>query len=251
MRFKDRVAVITGSGQGIGRAYALEFARQGAKVVVVDLNEENAKAVAAEIQAEGFPALAVGTDIAEGASVSAMVARTVEEFGGIDILVNNAAIFATLKMKPFEEITLGEWNLVQSVNSTGTFLCCQAVAPIMRAAGYGRIVNVSSSVVMTGRANYAHYVASKGAVWALTHALATELGTDGITVNAVSPHGIVTEVPRETITEDQWDSILADQALKRRGEVSDMVGAVLFLASDDSKYMTGQTLGLDAGLRYT
>src|SRR5699024_3064756 len=119
----------------------------------------------------------------------------------------------------FEEITLDEWDKVLDVNAKGTFLCCQEVAPIMRKNNYGRIVNISSSVVMTGRANYAHYVASKGAVYALTHALATELGPNDITVNAISPHGIVTEVERETITDKQWDAILDQQALKRKGEV--------------------------------
>jgi 3-oxoacyl-[acyl-carrier protein] reductase len=121
----------------------------------------------------------------------------------------------------------------------------------MRKNRYGRIINVSSSVVVTGRPNYAHYIASKGAVWALTHALATEMGADDITVNTVSPHGIVTEIPRETISEDGWRRNIEEQALKRKGDASDLVGVVLYLASDDSKFMTGQTLSLDAGLRFT
>jgi 3-oxoacyl-[acyl-carrier protein] reductase len=251
MRLNGRVAIITGSGQGIGRAYANAFAAEGAKVVIADLNEEKATAVADEVRAAGGEALAVRVDVSDEHSVQSTVDQTVAAFGTVDILINNAAIFATLTMKPFEEISVAEWDQTFAVNSRGVFLCCRAVSPIMRKAQYGRIVNISSSVVQTGRANYAHYVGSKGAVWALTHALATELGTDGITVNTISPHGIVTEVPRGTITDDQWAGILADQALKRKGEVSDMVGATLFLASDDSKYMTGQTLGLDAGLRFT
>lgn len=251
MRLKDRVAVITGAGQGIGRAYALGFAAEGARVAVADLNAERAAAVSEEVRAAGGAALPVTVDVADAASVRAMVDAVVAAFGAVDILVNNAAVFSALRMKPFEEIDGEEWDRVFAVNARGTFLCCQAVAPVMRARGYGRIVNVSSSVVMTGRPHYAHYVASKGAVFALTHALATELGGDGITVNAIAPHGIVTEVERETITEDQWEGIIAQQALKRRGDVSDMVGATLFLASDDSKYLTGQTLGVDAGLRYT
>jgi 3-oxoacyl-[acyl-carrier protein] reductase len=251
MRFTDRVVVITGAGQGIGRAYAHGFGAEGAKVVVADLNAESGENVAAEVIAEGGEAIAVRVDVSDPSSCAAMVASAVDQLGTVDVLINNAAIFSTLTMKPFEQIPVDEWDLVMRVNARGVFSCSQAVAPIMKAKGYGRIVNISSSVVQTGRANYAHYVASKGAVMALTHALATELGTHNITVNAISPHGIVTEVPRDTITEDQWAAILEGQALKRKGEVSDMVGATLFLASDDAKYITGQTLGVDAGLRYT
>ncbi|OZM78911.1 SDR family NAD(P)-dependent oxidoreductase [Pseudonocardia sp. MH-G8] len=251
MRLEGKVAVITGAGQGIGRAYASAFAAEGARVVAADLNGDSAESTAQAVRSDGGRAIAIPTDVSDERSVELMVSTTVQEFGTVDILVNNAAIFSTLKMKPFTEISADEWNKVLAVNATGTFLACKAVAPIMRANSYGRIINISSSVVVTGRANYSHYVASKGAVWALTHALATELGDANITVNAVSPHGIVTEIPRETISEEQWAEMLRDQALKRRGEVSDVVGAVLFLASDESKYMTGQTLSLDAGLRFT
>jgi 3-oxoacyl-[acyl-carrier protein] reductase len=251
MRLDGKIAIITGAGQGIGRAYASAFAAEGARVVVADLNADRAGATAQAVRDAGGQAIAVATDVADEESVDHMVSTAMREFGTVDILVNNAAIFSMLKMKPFTEISAEEWSKVLAVNATGTFLTCKAVAPIMREKCYGRIINISSSVVVTGRANYAHYVASKGAVWALTHALATELGDAGITVNAVSPHGIVTEIPRETISEEQWVEMLRDQALKRRGEVSDVVGAVLFLASDESRYMTGQTLNLDAGLRYT
>jgi 3-oxoacyl-[acyl-carrier protein] reductase len=250
MSFKDRVAVITGGGQGIGRAYALAFAESGAKVAVVDLNAARAEEVAEAVRATGGEAIAVKTDVADKRSCFAMVDAVLARFGALHILVNNAAIFSTLKMRPFDEIPEDEWNAVMNVNARGTFFCCQAVAATMKAQRYGKIINISSSVVMTGRANYGHYVASKGAVVALTRALATELGPFDVNVNAIAPHGIVTEVPRETITEDQWTGIIAAQALKRRGDTSDMVGTLLFLASDASKYITGQTLNLDAGLRY-
>jgi 3-oxoacyl-[acyl-carrier protein] reductase len=250
MQFKDRVVIITGAGQGIGRSYAKAFAEAGAAIVVADLNKAGAEQVAGEITAAGGRAIASQVDVAKKTDVYRMVAEAVETFGTVDILINNAAIFSTLKMKPFEEISVEEWDLVQGVNSRGVFLCCQAVAPIMKQKKYGKIVNISSSVVVTGRANYAHYVASKGAVVALTRALATELGEYTINVNAISPHGIVTEVPRDTIKEEQWAEILAAQAIKRKGEVSDMIGATLFLASDASKYITGQTLNVDAGLRF-
>ncbi|SSW69445.1 putative oxidoreductase [Achromobacter veterisilvae] len=250
MEFNNKVVVITGAGQGIGRAYAHEFSKEGAAVVVADLNIAAAQNVEAEIKAAGGRALAVQVDVADKASADALVAQTLAAFGSVDVLINNAAIFSTLKMKPFEEIDGDEWDRVMAVNARGVFFCAQAVAKPMRAKGYGKIINISSSVVVTGRANYAHYVASKGAVVALTRALATELGDDGINVNAISPHGIVTEVPRDTIKPEQWDAILSAQALKRKGDVSDMIGATMFLASDASKYITGQTLNVDAGLRF-
>jgi 3-oxoacyl-[acyl-carrier protein] reductase len=251
MRLANRVAIITGAAQGIGRIYAEKFAEEGAAVVVADRNAEKAADVAEAITAAGGRAIASATDVSDRDSVHSMVDTAVETFGTVDILVNNAAIFSTLKMKPFEEISGEEWDQLFAVNAKGTFLCCQAVSPVMRKNRYGRIINISSSVVVTGRPNYAHYIASKGAVWALTHALATEMGSDDITVNTVSPHGIVTEIPRETISEEGWRRNLEEQALKRKGDASDLVGVVLYLASEESKFMTGQTLSLDAGLRYT
>ncbi|WP_328393800.1 SDR family NAD(P)-dependent oxidoreductase [Nocardia sp. NBC_00416] len=248
---EQRTVIITGAGQGIGRQYALEFAAAGDAVVIADLNGEKAASVQAEVEAAGGSALAVTTDVADKASVDAMVAAAVAKFGTVDVLINNAAIFSTLVMKPFDEIDVDEWEKVFAVNSRGTFLCVQAVAPHMKAQKSGRIINISSSVVTTGRANYAHYVASKGAVSALSKSLATELGEYNVTVNVVSPHGIVTEIPRGTITDDQWAGILAEQAIKRKGSAEDVVGAVKFLASPGAGYITGQTLLVDAGLRYT
>jgi 3-oxoacyl-[acyl-carrier protein] reductase len=251
MRLQDKVAIITGSGQGIGRRLAGAYAAEGAALVIADLNEDLARRTADEITDAGGRAVAVRTDVSDAASTQAMAAAAIDAFGRIDVLVNNAAIFSSLTMKPFEEIAPEEWDLVFGVNARGTFLPCQAVSPTMRAQRSGSIINVSSSVVVTGRPNYAHYIASKGAVWALTHALATELGGDDVRVNSISPHGIVTEVPRETISEAGWLKNIEEQALKRKGSPEDLLGAFVFLASDDSAYMTGQTLSLDAGLRFT
>lgn len=250
MSFKDKVILITGGAQGIGRGYALEFAKAGAHVVIADLSSEKAESVAKEIVNLNGSAISVSVDVSDKATVDNMVNQALNAYGKIDVLINNAAIFSTLKMKPFEEIDADEWDLVMNVNARGVFFCAQAVSAAMRDRGKGKIINISSSVVQTGRAHYAHYVASKGAVVALTRALATELGDDGINVNSISPHGIVTEVPRDTIKPDQWDAILAAQALKRKGSVMDMIGATMFLASDASNYITGQTLNVDAGLRF-
>ncbi|MFD1860265.1 SDR family NAD(P)-dependent oxidoreductase [Aeromicrobium camelliae] len=243
--------LVTGSGQGIGRKFAQAFAEQGDRVVVADINAEAAERVAEEIRASGGQAIGVAADVSDKAGVDAMVQRAVDEFGTVHVLVNNAAMFSSLTMKPFEELTVEEWDSIFAVNARGVFLCCQAVAPHMKAQRFGRIVNISSSVVVTGRANYAHYVASKGAVQAFNKSLATELGSFDVTANVVSPHGIVTEVPRDTITEDQWDSIIAGHAIKRKGTPEDVVAAVRFFASNEAGYITGQSLLVDAGLRYT
>ncbi|RLV57134.1 3-oxoacyl-ACP reductase FabG [Aeromicrobium phragmitis] len=247
----SRVVLITGAGQGIGRKFAHAFAEQGDRVVVADINAAAAEQAAEEIRAAGSEALGVAADVSDKAGVEAMVQRTVEEFGTVHVLVNNAAMFSSLTMKPFEELTVEEWDTIFAVNARGVFLCCQAVAPHMKEQRFGRIINISSSVVVTGRANYAHYVASKGAVQAFNKSLATELGSFDVTANVVSPHGIVTEVPRDTITEDQWDSIIAGHAIKRKGTPEDVVAAVRFFASNEAGYITGQSLLVDAGLRYT
>lgn len=250
MSFSSRVVIVTGGGQGIGRAFAHAFAERGAAIVIADANEEAAARVAGEIADAGGRSLALRTDVSEEASALEMAEKSLSAFGSIDVLINNAAIFSTLTLKSFEEIPVAEWDRMFAVNTRGPFLCARAVAPAMKKNRYGKIINMSSVVVDTGRAGYAHYVSSKGAVVALTRVLATELGPYDINVNAISPHGIATEVPRKTITEDQWAAVIASQAIRKKGGVEDMVGVALFLASDDSKYISGQTIGLNAGAHY-
>lgn len=249
-RLGDNVALITGAGQGIGRAFALRFAAEGARVVVADLNGERAAAVAAELAAAGGQALAVTANVADEASVAAMVQEAVAHFGRLDVLLNNAAIFSTIEMKPFYELSLAEWQQLMAVNLTGVFLCCRAAAGPMRARQRGRIINISSSTVLMGRPNYAHYVASKAGVIGLTRAMATELGGDNITVNAIMPGSTETEIPRATVTPAQVEGLLARQAIHRRGTPADLVGAAVFLASDESGFITGQTLVIDGGHNY-
>ncbi len=250
MRLENKVAIITGAAQGIGRAYAHTFAKEGAKVVVADINEDKASDVVREVEELGAEAMAVKVDVSDPESAKAMVGQTVERFGQVDVLLNNAAIFATIEMKPFEEIGFEEWTKIMAVNITGTFLCCQAVAPHMRERKQGRIINISSSTVHNGRAMYMHYVTSKMGVVGMTRSLATELGADNITVNVITPGSTETEIPRGTVTDEQKQAMINEQALHWRQTPEDLVGVAVFLASDDSRFITGQTINVDGGWNY-
>ena len=250
LAIEPRTVVITGAGQGLGRAFALRLAVEGLNVGVADIAEDKAQKVAGEIAAAGGKAIAVGVDVSEDASVAAMVKQVVGRFGSLDVLVNNAAIFSTLKMRPFFEIPLDEWQKVIDVNLTGVFLCARHAYEPMRQRGWGRIINISSGVVPVGRANYMHYVASKAGVVGVTRAMARELGGFGITVNAILPGATQTEIPRDTVTPEQRKVFIAMQSLQRAQVPEDLSGVVSFLASDDSRFMTGQSLIVDGGMTF-
>lgn len=246
----DKVVVITGAGQGIGREYARQFALAGAVPIVADVNDVAGQRVVDEITTDGGRALFVGTDISDPDSVQAMVKSAVGEFGRVDALVNNAAIFSSLTMRRFDEIPLDEWQRVLNVNITGAFLCAREVLPHMLESGWGRIVNITSGAVPTGSPNYLHYVASKSALYGMTYAMARELGNDGITVNAVQPGGTFTEIPRETITEAGKAVLLTKQCIGREEKPMDLVGLVMFLCSRASGFITGQAMAVDGGLTH-
>jgi 3-oxoacyl-[acyl-carrier protein] reductase len=250
MRLAGRVAIVTGAGQGIGRTYAQRLVAEGAGVVVAELNETTGKAVTEGLAAGGGRALFVRTDVADEASCREMAAATVRQFGRIDVLVNNAAVFSTIRMKPFWELSVAEWDELMAVNARGVWLASKAVVPQMQAQRAGRIINMSAGVVFNGRPHYLHYVASKGAVLSMTRAMARELGDFGITVNCITPGATYTEVPRETVTHDQKAAITRMLCLKRPEEPADLAGTVVFLASDDAAFITGQTINVDGGLNF-
>ena len=245
-----RVAIVTGGGRNIGRALALGFARAGAIPVIADLNLDDAAAIAGEIESEGLRALPVRVDVALADSVGGMIEAALGAFGRIDILVNNAAKFSELQYREFAHIPLDEWKAVLDVNVTGTFLCVRAAVPHMRNGGWGRIVNVASGSIRMGRPNFLHYVSSKSAIVGMTRSLARELGPHGITVNTLLPGVVFTELQRQRLPEDYQRMILGGQCIPEPLPPEAMVGPVLFLASEESRWVTGQELAVDGGLTH-
>jgi len=248
---EGRVVIVTGGGTGIGRAYAKHFAEHGAIPVIAEINGQAGSSVAAEIDAAGGRALAVQTDVSDEDSVAEMIARAMEEFGRIDVLLNNAAIFSTVTRSRFEDITRDDWTKMLDVNVIGTWICSKLVVSHMEAGGYGRIINISSSTVPVGLPLLTHYVTSKAAVVGLTRCMASELGERGITCNAILPGMTESEVEYVGRTEASLTGVLAMQKIKRIEQADDLVGMALFLASPASGFMTGQSLLVDGGMAYS
>ena len=248
MRLKDKVIIVTGGGVGIGRAYATGLAKEGAKVVVADIQEEEAQKVAGDIQRAGGEALAVPVDVTSVEKTRAMADAALQKYGRIDVLINNAALYSAIKKKPFSEITGEEWDRVMAVNLKGLFLCVQAVYPAMKKQGKGKVINISSGTVLGGTPLFLHYVTSKAGVIGFTRALARELGPDNICVNAITP-GLTISGPQQegVLTPEQLQDRRRRRSFQRDQYPQDLVGTMIFLCSADSDFITGQTINVDGG----
>lgn len=245
MRLKDKVVIVTGGGTGIGRAYSLGVAAQGARVVVVDIIDP--QGTVKEVEIRGGQAFGVSCDVSREEDTQRMATEVLEQFRRIDVLVNNAAIYGTLRRRPFIEIPVEEWDHVMAVNLRGLFLCARAVFPAMKVQGYGSIINIASNTFFKGVPNYLHYSTSKGGVVGFTRSLARELGDFGIRVNAVAPGFTLSgENERHTSAEHKVATVQM-RMLKRPQVPDDLVGTIIFLASNDSDFITGQTIVVDGG----
>ena len=243
-----RVVLITGAGGGLGRAFALGFAADGDRIVVADIDEAGARHTVELLAAEGADALAVRVDVTSKASVQALIDTIIERYGHLDVVVNNAAIYATLTRTPFAEIDPDEWDRVMAVNAKGTWLVSASAYPRMTKPG-GRIINIASATVMSGSPLWMHYVASKAAVIGMTRVMARETGAEGVTVNAIAPGFTLTEASLGLMDDAATYGVYRG-AIKRASQPDDIVGTALFLASDQASYITGQTLIVDGGKQF-
>lgn len=247
-----QVAIVTGGARGIGAILSRHLAENGAAVVLADVLPDEGEVLALELQERGFKAMFQYTDVSDESSVEDLARLTMEHFGRIDALINNAAIYQGLGgKKNFTDITVQEWDKVMAVNTRGVWLAMRAVYPAMAARGFGRVINIASSTVHMGVPFFAHYTASKGAVMALTRSLAKEVGRDGITVNGIAP-GLVDNESSSALNDATYFPVAARQrAIPRNMQPTDLTGAVMFLCSAASEFMTGQTLIVDGGVAFS
>lgn len=250
---KDKIVIVTGGGHGIGKAYCLGFGRSGSRVVVADIDKPAADKASAEIVLQtGAHALALHTDVADERSTKQMAAAVMQHFGRIDVLINNAAIFATIPMNRgrIETIDPDEWDRLMAVNLKGLFFCCRAVLPSMRAQKSGKIINIASGTVFAGSPGRIHYVTSKMATIGFTRTLAHEVGDDNINVNVLAPGNTLSEENPSQEVIRLRESSAGLRALKRIQMPQDVVGAMLFMASPLSDFITGQTVNVDGGISF-
>ncbi len=249
---KDRVVIITGGAHGIGKAYALAFGRAGARVIIADIDAAAHQVAAEMIKGTHASAIALRTDVSDEASTKEMATRTLERFGRIDVLINNAAVFSVVPMNRgrIETIDPEEWDRLMAVNLRGLFFCCRAVLPTMRRQKSGKIITIASGTVFAGAPGRIHYVTSKAATIGFTRTLAREVGDDNITVNCLAPGNTLSEEnPTDPMIRFRESSV-ALRSLKRLQVPNDVVGAMLFLASPLSDFITGQTINVDGGISF-
>lgn len=239
---QDKVCIVTGGAVGLGRAYSEALSREGARVAVLDIADGSE--LAARIGGQYFH-----TDVSDVENVRSSVDGVAESFGGIDVLINNAALYSSLPVARYDEVDPDLWDKVFSVNVRGAFLMIQTVAPMMEARGGGKIINITSGTTYKGMPGMAHYVSSKGALVAMTRCLSRELGDSGVCINNLSPGLILSDSIQANAAHVDMASerVLASRALKRHGYPDDLIGALLFLASSDSDFVTGQTIAVDGG----
>jgi 3-oxoacyl-[acyl-carrier protein] reductase len=243
----NKAAIVTGGANGLGKAYCLRMAQEGAKVVVADIAEKEAQAVVSEIKAVGGTAIALNTDVTSEAATKKMAEETIKAFGRIDALVNNAGFYHGMSRKPFDEISLVEWDKMFDVSAKGTWLCTRAVFPQMKKQNKGKIINIASEACFAPTKGLIHYTAVKSAVIGITRVLAGELGQYNICVNVVAPGVVDTAGTRSYINMEKIDA--SSVPMGRFGKPEDIVGAVVFFASDDSDFISGQTLLIDGARR--
>jgi NAD(P)-dependent dehydrogenase (short-subunit alcohol dehydrogenase family) len=246
---EGKVAIITGASRGIGRALALRFAGEGAKLLLTTTNPERAAGVVKEIKAKGGEAVAMKADISDENDTKKIAEKVMQQYGKVDILINNAGIWYGVEAKPWDAWTVEDWDRMFAVNVKGTWLCCKAIAPLMVKQSRGNIINISSHVIKVPDAQFfLAYALSKVAIYTMTQCLARALGPSGITVNAIGPGFTATEASLvQSGSENTFEHVIAAQSLKRREEPEDVAGAAVFLASKDADFISGQFIVVDGG----